>query len=94
MNQYITAASPTVLLASEPAGTTSAPEVQNIRTTLFRLFELDPGLGVPPYTAGFNLAKRLARVSNILQALRDLSQLRADSLPSGSLQVLLDKLKA
>ena len=65
--------------------------VDGIRIALTNLFD-NPS---PPYA--FNLGKRLASVSNILLALRDLSALHTDSLdspdPEGSLQALLKNLQ-
>ena len=70
-----------------PSGSGSAAQVDLIRSTLELLFESNVNL---------NLETRSTDVSNILQALSDLSQLHTDSLnsPKGSLQTLVDNLTA
>ena len=84
---YAAAASPG-LPGSEPAGGASNSAVVAIRTTLLDLFDLGP--------TGVDLRKPLADVSNIYQAVSDLSTLHIDSLngsPPGFLQGLLDDLQ-
>lgn len=68
-----------------PTPATSA-QIEDVKNKLLLLFG-----------TGTDLGKRLADVSNILQALRDLSALHADSAsstpgPAGALQALVDDL--
>lgn len=90
-NAYVSARNALPLPTTPPAPppTVSPSQRDAIRTTLLDLF--DVGLSA---TTGFDLGARLTGVSNILQALTDLSALHNDSLASGLLQTLLDNLTA
>lgn len=91
VSNYQTAATTTAMPASDPGPSSSS--VTNIKTSLFALFELDNSL---TYTSGFNIAKRLADVTAIHNALSDLSQLNTDSQPSppGALVTLQNNLNS
>lgn len=67
-----------------PAARTST-QVIAIETALLALFKNSA-------TSAFNMAKRLADVTNIYNALSDLSQLHTDSLAGGALSNLYDNL--
>ena len=82
VSDYVSAA--TAVAAS---GSPTAAQVASIKSTLESLFES---------SVNVNLGTRLTDVSNILQALSDLSALHTNSLasPKGSLQILVDNLTA
>ena len=67
---------------------TSAASVIAVRTTLLRLFDLDPL--VTTYTTGFDLGQRVAGVTSTLRAIEGLSTLNIHSKesPDGDLRVL------
>ena len=75
------------LPASDPGS--SDPRISSIKTTLFTLFELSNSA---TYTSGFDIAKRLADVTAIYNALSDLSQLHTDSQAAAALPNLHDNL--
>ena len=80
VSDYVSAA--TAVAAS---GSPSAAQVASIKSTLESLFES---------SVNVNLGTRLTDVSNILQALSDLSVLHINSSdsPKGSLQILAENL--